>query len=283
MNANRPTVNALLVLALVPIWVAAATNSEVQARIYADIAAGKPVVIHVVVALCDNVHQGIVPVPKALGDGQDPSSNLYWGALYGIRTHLPRTANWIRLTDCRPDDNRILERVVMYAQVERDQWNVPVYIVADAWDGAKIREATAEYLEMTAGRSVQLVQVEQGADRRILQAGGASHVLAYVGHNGLMDFRLAAPDPASKDSPARSAIILACASKSYFLDHLRTAGAHPLLLTTGLMAPEAYTLDSALRLWIAKGTTVAATEGAAVAYNRSHDRTPGSDIQQPTG
>ena len=27
--------------------------------------------IHVLVALCDNVHQGIVPVPKSLGNGQD--------------------------------------------------------------------------------------------------------------------------------------------------------------------------------------------------------------------
>jgi hypothetical protein len=181
---------------------------------------------------------------------------------------LARAANWTTLVAYRPDDDRILERVVLYAEVERDQRDVPVYIVADAWDGAKIREASAEYLEMSAGRSVQSVPVEQGTDRRILQAGGSSHVLAYVGHNGLMDFPLAAPDPASNDSPARSVIILACASKSYFLDHLRPAGAHPLLLTTGLMAPEAYTLDSALRLWIAKGTTVAATEGAAEAYDR---------------
>lgn len=28
--------------------------------------------IHVYVALCDNVYQGIVPVPKAIGNGDDP-------------------------------------------------------------------------------------------------------------------------------------------------------------------------------------------------------------------
>jgi hypothetical protein len=159
MKAHRPTVNALLALALAPGWAAAATNSDVQARIDADVAAGKPVVIHVVVALCDNVHQGVVPVPKALGNGQDPSSNLYWGALYGIRTHLARAANWTTLVAYRPDDDRILERVVLYAEVGRDQRDLPVYIVADAWDGAKIREATAEYLEMSAGRSIQSVPV----------------------------------------------------------------------------------------------------------------------------
>ncbi|HBH24362.1 MAG TPA: hypothetical protein DDY13_13175 [Cytophagales bacterium] len=36
--------------------------------------------IHVFVALCDNEHQGIVPVPNTLGNGKDPNSNLYWGA-----------------------------------------------------------------------------------------------------------------------------------------------------------------------------------------------------------
>ncbi|WP_316785612.1 hypothetical protein [Pedobacter frigiditerrae] len=35
--------------------------------------------IHVFVALCDNKYQGIVPVPKAIGNGQDPDNNLYWG------------------------------------------------------------------------------------------------------------------------------------------------------------------------------------------------------------
>lgn len=43
--------------------------------------------IQVFVALCDNVNQGIVPVPAALGDGEDVKNNLYWGARYGVKTH----------------------------------------------------------------------------------------------------------------------------------------------------------------------------------------------------
>ena len=38
--------------------------------------------IHVFVALCDNEHQGIVPVPEKIGNGKDPANNLYWGAGY---------------------------------------------------------------------------------------------------------------------------------------------------------------------------------------------------------
>ena len=49
--------------------------------------------IHVYVALCDNKNQGIVPVSKTLGNGQNPTTNLYWGAAYGIRTFFDRSNN----------------------------------------------------------------------------------------------------------------------------------------------------------------------------------------------
>jgi hypothetical protein len=45
-------------------------------------------VIHVFVALCDNVNQGIVPVSAALGNGDNPHTNLYWGAAFGVKTFL---------------------------------------------------------------------------------------------------------------------------------------------------------------------------------------------------
>ena len=71
-------------------------------------------------------------------------------------------------------------------------------------------------------------------------AGGGSNVVAYVGHDGLMDFHLPLV-PQKKNDIHRDAIILACASKQYFAGPLRASGAYPLLWTTGLMAPEAYT------------------------------------------
>lgn len=268
MKLIRITIIALLIVPISSGMVWAATSSDVQARIDADITKRGPIVVHVVVTLCDNVNQGIVPVPRELGNGKDPRTNLYWGALYGVRTHLPRSGNWTRLDLARPDDKGILDRIVLFAEINRNQHSVQVYIVADAWDGAKIREATRVYLEMAAGRSVEEITVKHQSEIRTLQAGGASHVVAYLGHNGLMDFTLKPPAPAAKESLAKSAIVLACASKLFFIDHLRTVGAHPLLLTTGLMAPEAYTLDSAIRSWIAKGTTAAVIDGAAGAYDR---------------
>ena len=240
----------------------------VQDRLDVDVARGLPVVVHVVVALCDNANQGIVPVPKSLGNGQDPNTNLYWGALYGVRTHLPRAAGWARVDTERPENEHILDRVVFHASLKRDGKSVPVYVVADAWDGAHIRGTLQVYFRMLAGRSTENIEVIHNSDQIDLRAGGSAHLVACVGHNGLLDLSLeAAVSPVAK-APARSTIVLACASKSFFLDHLHTAGAHPLLLTTGLMAPEAYTLDSAIRSWVEERTTAAVALAAAGAYDR---------------
>ncbi|HLG03689.1 MAG TPA: hypothetical protein VI731_08850, partial [Bacteroidia bacterium] len=50
--------------------------------------------IHVFVALCDNDSQGIVPVPKKIGNGNDPGNNLYWGCGYGVRTFFNNSDDW---------------------------------------------------------------------------------------------------------------------------------------------------------------------------------------------
>jgi hypothetical protein len=76
MSPSRAILLAAVLILVTCAIAPAATNSKVQARINADLAEGKPVVVHVVVALCDNANQGIAPVSKALGNGLDPKSNL---------------------------------------------------------------------------------------------------------------------------------------------------------------------------------------------------------------
>jgi len=63
---------AILIGCLLATAAPGATLEEVVARRDADFAAGRPLVAHVVVALCDNEFQGIVPVPASLGNGADP-------------------------------------------------------------------------------------------------------------------------------------------------------------------------------------------------------------------
>ena len=71
-----------------------ATRQNLLVHLKKKNAEKKTLVAHVLVALCDNENQGIVPVPKTLGNGLDLRNNLYWGALYGIRTEFKKSANW---------------------------------------------------------------------------------------------------------------------------------------------------------------------------------------------
>ena len=88
-----------------------------------------PRTVHVFVALADNEHQGIVPVPARLGNGDDPDHNLYWGSAYGVKTFFGRSSDWER-TSCRKAPRAaILERCVFKNR------GANVYLVADAYRG----------------------------------------------------------------------------------------------------------------------------------------------------
>jgi len=252
---------AMAALGGVPLAVAT-TGEDVQKRLDADLAGGKPVVIHVVVALCDNVNQGIVPVPEAIGNGQDPVSNLYWGAMYGVQHYLGKKAGWKKIDAPSKNDSRILERVVFHTTVRRTERDRAIYLVADAWDGAHIADAMTAYFTMTAGALEERISIKNGESELTLQSGGAAHLLVFVGHT------LEPPAASLPDVPPRAAAALSCASKPYFEERLTAVGAHPLLLTTGLMAPEAYTLDAAIRAWVSGGSVASIVEAAASTYNQ---------------
>ena len=225
--------------------------------------------IHVFVALADNQNQGIVPVPAGLGNGLDPIHNLYWGAAAGVKTFFARSPDWA-LLNCRGEGNAgekdrpkpaVLERCVFkYRRAE-------VYLVADAYRGDEIRQAILDFFNAAAGASPETVALSAGSQSFTLKVRVGSDLVAYVGHDGLMDFRLPVV-PKKKNETHRDAIILACASKQYFGDALRASGAYPLLWTTGLMAPETYTLKSALDGWIASESGEPVRERAAAAYDK---------------
>ena len=55
--------------------------------------------VHVVVALCDNKYQGIALTPDGIANGDDPASNLYWGAGYGVKTFFRKAKDWSHVAD----------------------------------------------------------------------------------------------------------------------------------------------------------------------------------------
>jgi hypothetical protein len=220
-----------------------------------------PKIIHVFVALADNANQGIVPVPAKLGNGFDPERNLYWGSAFGVKTFFSRSSEWQLVAHgLRPKDD-ILERCVFKHRSKN------VYLIADAYRGDRIRQAIADFFAAAAGTNAQDVSFKEGGREESLKSGGNSDVVAYVGHDGLMDFQLD-KYPRQQKAGKRRVIILACASKQYFGTPLRGTGADPLLWTTNLMAPEAYTLKSALDGWMIGETDEQVRERAAQAYDR---------------
>lgn len=188
-----------------------------------------PRVVHVVVALCDNLYQGIVPVPLAIGNGQNPATNLYWGAAYGIKTFFSRQPEWVLVGRQSGPAPRVLERLVFELKGRN------LYLVADAWDGKEIKSATATFLEYAAGGREETIILGPAAGRPSeLRAGGRAGLVVYVGHNGLMDFSLDS-FPQSASTGRRDAAVFACLSRDYFLEALQQAGARPLILTRSLM------------------------------------------------
>jgi hypothetical protein len=87
-------------------------------------------------------------------------------------------------------------------------------------------------------------------DNHILGINGNAKLLGYIGHDGLMDFSLTQAFK-NADNKTRDVVILACKSKKYFSGYIQLAKARPLLWTSDLMCPEAYTIHDLLSVYIA--------------------------------
>jgi len=212
--------------------------------------------IHVFVALCDNKYQGIVPVPAGIGNGQDHNGNLYWGAGYGVRTYFKKSNEW-KLLAARRDSGIILERLVFKHAVKN------YYLIADAYNGQYIKQCTIDFLNSSSGNRKDTLQLGD----KTLGIGGNASLLAYIGHDGLMDFELSETF-LNTDNIKRDVIILACYSRRFYGPHLRAANVNPLVWTTHLMAPEAYTLHDALTGYVNGETNEEIRGRAAAAYAR---------------
>ena len=214
--------------------------------------------IHVFVALCDNKFQGIVPVPSSIGNGQDPKNNLYWGAGYGVKTFFSKkSSEWELISAQTNPAEHILERLLFKHRSKN------IFFLADAYDGEYIREATVDFLSSSAGKNETAIEV----NGKKIYFGGVSDLIAYVGHDGLMDFSIEQRFEESNDKK-RKAIILACYSKRFFSPHLKQTGASPLLWSTGLMAPEAYILHDAIQAWANSNSPEEVRSAAARAYSK---------------
>jgi hypothetical protein len=210
--------------------------------------------IHVFVALCDNQYQGIVPVSKSLGNGQNPNTNLYWGSAYGMKTYFKKSKNW-KIIRSQKINQTILERLVFKHK------DSGAFLVVDAYDGKHIKLTTVDFLKSSAGNNKDTLHT----NGKVIGINGNAKLCAYIGHDGLMDFELNETFE-NTDKVKRDVIILACYSHHYFSQHLQKSNVDPLIWTTGLVAPEAYTIHDALDAYLKNESNTIIRDKGASAY-----------------
>ncbi len=227
----------------------------------------EPLFVHIFVPLCDNENQGIVPVNKSLGDGQNLRTNLYWGAGYGIKTHFKRLKEWTLLSSQLDLDSIVLERVIFKKKYPN---GATVFLIADAYRGDKMHECLTDYFASLAGKKKEILKLNSTTtkDSTKIKAFGEADLIAFNGHNGLMDSYAALF--INEDNRMRDAVSIACTSHEYFRRHLNVARAYPLLTTTNLLAPEAYGMEAVVDSWamLEDGKTIRSKIGAM--YHKIH-------------
>lgn len=221
--------------------------TERYPRIEADVAAGKPLTLLVVVPLCDS--RVIACGGQGAGDPGSLDKNLYWGRAFGARRYFDETAKQFRRVARSGAQGSMLEQLVYRRTVPGARWgtegDVEQLVVLRAVHGRHIDDAVRDFYRFaTEGAEVSFV--EQGVERRV-----AVHVAGYAGHNRLMDGislqqivgAAATPSPPA----ALPSFVFACRSAPYFSDALRDAGSSPLVMTRDLMAPEGYVIEAMAR------------------------------------
>lgn len=211
---------------------------------------------HILVALCDNKYQGIVPVPAKIGNGQDPNNNLYWGAGYGVRTYFKKSKDWELLKQTKIDET-ILERLVFKHKTQN------FYLIADAYDGKEIEQTTIDFLKSSSGQFKDTIHIND----EVIGINGNANLITYIGHDGLMDFQLK-NEFRNSDKKQRDVIILACYSKRFFGPLMQDNNVNPIVWTSHLMAPEAYIIHDALEGYVNNESNESIRNRAAMAYSK---------------
>jgi len=233
-------------------------RQAIKAELVDKINSGRNINIHVFVPLCDNQNQGIVPVPVQLGNGLNASNNLYWGAMYGIKSFFKRDKNW-QLVDYNGQlPNSVLERIVFKRTLPSGS---TVHLIADAYRGDAMKACLNDFLGSARNEIAYL------ANNQDFKFYSAADLIVFNGHNGLMDVEMDIK-PTSYDYCAKDAMVIACASKTYFNQHFAQSNAYPLLTTTNLLAPEAYVLSAAIEAWINLENGEQIIDRVAKAYNK---------------
>jgi hypothetical protein len=235
-------------------------------RVAADLAAERPLVVQVHVALCDN--RVITCGGHGLGDGDALGTNLYWATSGGLRGWFGRRGSgWTEVARAPGDREGVLETVVyrrrfvpegaLAARGVRKPFDV--FVVADAWRGRApfIDRAIDAYAADLFGAAPREIALDGGAT---IRAGGAAHVVAFVGHDRWMD-RDDFAWPEAEAGAVKGTIAIACFSAQY-LKRVPSPARVPLVMTRDFLFAGSHALEGAVRAF-AEGRSLAELRVAA--------------------
>ena len=220
-----------------------------------ELVAGKPLVVDVQVALCDNTI--IECGGRGLGDGEDLARNLYWATDGGLRGWFERRGSpWRRVSRTgRAGD--ILETVVYEQRVSP----------AGAWRRRGVREPFAVRVVAHAWRGRA---IDGALDRFVHDlfddADGSARVVAYVGHNGWMDRDTLSWPATTAAARIKGFLAIACLTRDYLQRALASPAHVPLLLTRDLLFAGSHALDGAVTAFARGGSAADIRLGASRAY-----------------
>lgn len=268
-------------------WLAALTDRVVQ-----DVAAGRPLVVQVHAPLCD---ASIIPCGNArLGDGDKPEGNLYWATTPGFgRWFSRRGGGWKKVLEQRAgaagaagaagpigasgaigatgDDDLLSLLVYQRTMAAPAAWRkrgapkrFDVYVVICGWRGKAIDRALAAYARELSGQDERALELPGQSPQMTVHAGGAAHLVAYSGHNRLMDLEpYAWPAPGKQ---AIGAIAVACLTASYMETAVPAATRVPLLMTRDFLFANAAPVEAVVLAFARGGGYREMRREAAEAY-----------------
>jgi hypothetical protein len=246
---------------------------ELTAKVVKDVAAGKPLVVEVHVPLCQS---GITACGNAkLGDGDNPDTNLYWSTTPGFGRWFDRKGGgWKRVLKATRDSGETGDKDILELRVYRrtlstsSAWRklgapktVDVVLVIHGWRGSQIDRALAAYAADVSGQGTRTITL---ADKSTIDAGGAAQIVAFVGHNRLMDLDTYAwPEPGKE---TKGTIAIACHTSSYMKRDVTASTRVPLLMTNDYLFSNAAPLEAAVLAFARGGGYAAIRVDAATAY-----------------
>ncbi|MBA3454507.1 MAG: hypothetical protein H0T42_15565 [Deltaproteobacteria bacterium] len=254
-------------------WLAGLTD-----RVIEDLAAGKPLVVEVHVPLCE---QTIIACGNAkLGNGDNPETNLYWSTTPGFGSWFARrTSRWKRVLAQRAGETGDAD--ILAVHVYRRSVSTPpawrkrgapakleIDLVVRAWRGTAIDRALAAYAADLSGGAARTLTL---ADRTTLEVGGAAQIVAWVGHNRLMD--LAPYTWPAAGATTKGAIAIACHTAAYMEESVPSSTRVPLLMTRDFLFANAAPLEATVLAFAAGGSYSKIRVDAATAYAGVRERT----------